>query len=310
MNKLFILPVLVFPLMFASCSSSSSSSSEDVLSGINEFSLDYESFKTTYGTAKLTLNGVEVSDDNGVYYLDVTNEKQVFELTGYFDGRIVIQNPNSLTTYKAVTLNLNKAFIVSNNEATIDYTLENKTFDIYSINGTTNYVVNSSKSNYDGHAINAMNNFGLYIEDNSTINVYSAHGHTIKADGDVKVGGTGNVYLSSGHDGIHCHNFSTSYGGTNYSGTFTINNSISQAIEASKSSGEGVAYIYGGEFIINNAESVFKVDATIRFTGGSLSSTGIWATPFVRGGSSELSLIIGDGISVVVNGTAYQSQTF
>ncbi|MCR4879625.1 MAG: carbohydrate-binding domain-containing protein [Bacilli bacterium] len=309
MKKLFILSCLIIPLFLSGCNSNSSSSIEN-LSSINEFSLDYESFKASYGAASLKCGDNVITSNNGVYYINVTENKQTYELSGYFEGRIVIQNGNQLSSYKGISLVMNNAFIVNDDAATIDYTLDSKSFEIVSTSNTTNYVVNKSATNYDGHSIYSMNNLGFTLEENSMLNIYSVHGHTIKADGDVEVGGSGNAYLSSGHDGIHCHDFLAVYDGNLYSGNFTIDKAISQGIEASKSSGNGEIHIYGGAFTINNAESAMKVDVSITFTGGSLNGTGIWATPFVRATDNQIQLIVGDGISVVINGTSYNSQTF
>ncbi len=280
----------------------------DVLTGLNEFSLDYDSFKTNYGDFSLTKDDEEVEGVDGIYTINVSSSKQEFYLEGYLEGKIVINNANKLDSYKGVILYLSNTFLKYDDSPVIDYLIDSKNVQIINVANTTNYIVNTSETNYDGHGIYSANNLEMTLLTGSNLYIYTAHGHTIKADGDVKIKGAGNIYLSSGHDAVHCHNFTTTNSGT-LSGTFTILNAISQGIEASVKDSTATLSITGGTFIIDNCESVLKVDATINITGGSLTATNIWSDPFVRGGSTTLSLNIGDGITVLVNGTSYQSTT-
>ncbi len=283
---------------------STTSDDDDVLTGINTVNLDYDSFKESYGDASLTLDGEVLEEVDGVYTINVAESKQELTLSGYFEGRIVIQNGNSLDTYKGITLNLSNAFIVNDDEATIDYSLDEKNIEIISVKSTTNYIVNTSETNYDGHGINSLNNIEMRIQAGSNLYLYTVHGHTAKADGDFKIIGPGNIYLSSGHDAIHCHNFTTTNSGT-FTGTFTVTNAISQAIEASETDKEGTANITGGTFVINNSESVIKADYAVNITAGSLTSEGIWSDPFVRGANRTLYVNITDGVSVIINGETF-----
>ncbi len=326
MKKILSLFIILGILFLASCNSktesvtteettttedstvdNASSDDDDVLTGINEFELDYDSFKSQYGDFSLTLDDEVIEPVDGIYTINVTSSKQELVATGYLEGRIVIQNGNSLSSYKGVTLYLNNAFIVNDDATTIDYGLSDKNIEIVNSKETTNYIVNTSETNYNGHGIYSNNNIEMRIQTSSNLYLYTAHGHTIKADGDVKIIGPGNISLSSGHDAVHCHNFTTNNSGS-FSGTFTITNSVSQAIEASDSNGEGTVNITNGTFVINDAESVFKVDYAINITGGSVTATGIWASPFVRGASRVLYLNISDGITVSVNGSSFLTQ--
>ncbi len=308
MKKLLSIFIIMTILILSGCGKATTTTIEDVttttesdeLSGLNEVDLDYDALMDTYGDASLVSDGVEIEAENNVYTISVSSDKLEYTLSGYFSGRIVIDNANELSSYKGITLYLSNACIVSDDEATIEYLLDDKNIELVSVKETTNYIVNTSSTNYDGHALSSSNNIELRLQKESVLYLYTVHGHTIKADGDVKLTGAGAIYLSSGHDGIHCHDFTT-YNSSHFSGTFEISNAISQGIEASTSGGNGTLTITNGTFIINNCESVAKVDSEINISGGELSSTGIWSSAFQRGSSNVLTIIISEGVSVVIN---------
>ncbi|MCR4561995.1 MAG: carbohydrate-binding domain-containing protein [Bacilli bacterium] len=291
----------------SSSSVNESSSSEDSLEGFNEFELDYEAYKEEYGDFTLTQGESQISPVDGVYYINVASSKLTYTLKGYLEGRIVIQNEDNLSTFKGVTLLLSDCFLKYDDSPVIEYAVDEKNIEIISAQNSTNYIVNTSKDNDEGDAIYSQNNVELDLKSGSSLNLYTVHGHTLKADGDVKLIGSGSLYLSSGHDGFHCHSFYTANSGT-FSGNFTINNTLSQGIEASTSSGNGEVLMSGGTFVINNCESVLKVDKTISITGGSLTGEGIWSDPFVRGSKETLTLTINEGVSVVIDGETFSSQ--
>ncbi len=311
MKKYIWLIVLCMIFIFVGCSSTTNNSTtddtttedDDVLSGINEFTLDYSAFESSYGDASVTVGGEAVTCTDGEYIINVTTSKQTVVVSGYIDGRIVIENGDDLSSYKGVIVQLNNAFIKSDNLIALDYSLSEKTLEIYSINGTTNYIVNTSSTNYDGHAISSSNNAEVVLQPNSSLYLYTVHGHTFKADGDIRVSGGGDMYLSSGHDAVHCHNF-----GGSGAGTFTIMNAISQGIEASVNAGTGEVAISNGTYVINNCESAMKVDAYITITGGTITGEGVWSDDFVKAEGDSLTLAIADGVSVVIDGTTYTSQ--
>ncbi|MCR5506170.1 MAG: carbohydrate-binding domain-containing protein [Bacilli bacterium] len=284
-----------------------STSTDDEVSTLNEVDLDYDSFASSYGEFSLMCGDEEIEGVDGVYTINVASSKLTYTASGYLEGRIVVANGNSVSSYKGVTLELSNAFIVNDDEPSIDYTLEDKNIEIVTVSSTTNYIVNTSSTNDDGQAINSLNNVEMVLNSESDLYLYTVHGHTIKADGDVKITGSGSVYLSSGHDGVHCHNFTT-YNNGSFSGYFEISNAISQGIEASTSSGSGTLKITGGTFVIRNCESVFKVDKTITISGGKVTATGIWSDPFVRGSDGTLTITISDSASVTVNGESVGSQ--
>lgn len=295
-STLFKLLTLTTALLLVGCSStanssksseqtysSEESSKEEELSSLNSFSIDYEEMKTTYGDFSITQDSNVLAPDEDVYYINVASSKLTYVISGYFEGRIVIQNGNNLSDYKGVTLEFNNAFIVNDDEATIDYQVDAKNVEIITDKSTTNYIVNTSETNYDGHAVNSNNSIKLQLKADSNLYLYTVHGHTMKSDGDVKLIGSGN---------------------------FTISNAISQGVKCSLNSGTGTLNITGGTFVINNCESVFKVDSLINISAGSLTATGIWSYPFARDIGDTLILTVADGVSAVVNGENYTSQTF
>ena len=290
-------------LLLAACDMQSNAG-DDAPTTINTLDLDYESLKSNYGDFSITVNGSEIPPVNNTYYLPVGSSSLTYIATGYFEGRIVIENSNNISSYKAVTILLKNACLVSDNEATISYTLTSKKISIVSEINSTNYVINKSTTNTEGHAISSNDDIDFY--GTGLINLYAAHGHTIKSDGDFEISGTGSVYIYSGHDGVHCHNFSA----TKYSGNFTIANAISQGIEASVTSGTATLKISGGNFDISNAESMFKVDRAITISGGTVIGNNFSANAFVRGNEkTELSITISGTGSLTVNGTSYTGTT-
>ena len=304
--KKFLPLFFIFTLiLFTSCSKESKSSRDYANESINQINID-SNIESKYKAASVTLNGVSISSDDGCYNINVTNEKQELVVTGLVTGGIYISNSNKVTSYKGLTIVLNGAYIKSDDEATIWYSLQDKNVEIISSENTTNYILNTSETNDLGDAIYSENNIEMKLEKKSKLYSYTCLGHTIKADGDFKITGSGSLQLSSGHDAIHCHNFTTVNGET-FTGSLYVENAHSQAIEASKSYGSGTLVITSGSFTINNAESVFKVDAEINISGATIKSTGIWADPIVNASSNTLIVNISDDASFTVNKTKYTS---
>ncbi len=312
MKKLFTFLTLLTCCIATGCNKSSGGSSGgstddgDDVSTFNEFDLDYEDMALEYGEFEINGPYEIIPDEDNTYVINVTDDKETYYISGYLEGRIVIMNQNQLSSYKGVKLVFSNCCIVSDYYPPVDYTLTNKNVEIV-ISGMT-YLVNTSTENYDGCAINSENN--VEIHGDGSLYVYTAHGHCIRADGDVRIYENVAIYLSSGHDGIHCHNFySSSESGVVYDNGLYVENAISQCIETSKKDGTGAAYLEYGYFYFCYAESALKVDSLLKIGAVSVYFDNIESDLIVKASSGPLTIEVDPEAEVYLDYVLYPLQS-
>jgi phage baseplate assembly protein gpV len=285
-----------------SVSASSVTSSSSIPAGYGDFSITP------------TSNGSTPSYDatSKTYTIAVSSSKSVYTLSGYFEGSILIDNANALSSYKSVELILNNVYLRQNemNGIGISYTLDEKYLEINCPASTINYVLS------DGSAIVSKNN--LRIGGDGVLNLTSSTAFGAKGD-DMGLYGGLTLNVSSGSDGLHGKNLYTNNleSGTslvNYSGTCSLVSGTSeQALDFCDGSGTtedpytgSIEVVSGASFVINGAGNVARCNTEFTIAG-SVIATNIMSSPIIT--KVEGSLKVNVSGTFRVNGVDIVSET-
>jgi hypothetical protein len=301
----------------SNASSSAATSSSATTSAVSSSSSPAESsdIRSSYGAFQIeaTTNGATPVFDSATstYTLAVSAKKATYTATGYLKGRIVVANPDNLTSYKGVVLILNGVYLESDSET--DYAIDDTNSDKYlaleTSSGTTNYVVANAG------AIHSENN--LRFGGDGTLNVVSKTGHGAKAD-DILFYGAGNVVIQASADGLHGKNFYTNDSETTpteFTGTLTIQGVQEQALDFSDGSGTtddpwvgSILVDKDAKIVIKTAQNVARANTAIT-VNGSIIATGIIDTsPIITKNTGALVVTVASDATFTVNGTALASQ--
>lgn len=262
---------------------------------------DLAALKKKYGTFSIvTERGTDyvLSDDGKVCTISVGAEKGSYTLSGYFEGRIVINNKDGLATYKGVKLHLDNACIVSTLGTAIEYLPEKKNVEIVAKRETENHIINASDV---GDAVVSHNN--LEVDGKGTLHINSAAGHALNAEDTVRFYDATTVDIVAGHDGIHAAHFVTdneealAIDFEAFTGTVKILYAFSQGFDCTTSKSTGTIDISSGTFEIANCESAFKTDVTLTIAG-TVRASKLTAEAVVHGDNST-----GATISITGSGT-------
>lgn len=270
---------------------------------------DAEALKKKYGAFSIVTergNDYVLSDDGKVCTISVGAEKGSYTLSGYFEGRIIINNKDGLTTYKGVKLNLDNACILSTLGTTIEYLPDKKNVELVAKRETENYVINSSE---EGDAVLSHNN--LEVDGKGTLHLNAATGHALNAEDTVRFYDATTVDIIAGHDGIHAEHFVTDNEETlaadfeAFSGTVKILYAFSQGFDCTNSKATGTIEIASGTFEIENCESAFKTDVSLTIAG-TVHASKLTAEAVVHGDNSKGTTIsIAEGGTFTVDGVPY-----
>jgi hypothetical protein len=283
-----------------SVSASASSSNPAEIYG--DFSIN----QTSNGTAPV------YDSSTSTWTIGVSSSKAVYAVKGYLKGRIVVANPDNLTSFKGVVLTLNGAYIEGNSEteAAVDFTLSGKYLALESAEGTNNVITNSAL------AVNSENN--LRFGGAGDLTLISTTGHGAKAD-DILFYGSTNVSIAASADGLHGHNFYTNDSEstpTEYTGTLTIKGVQEQALDFCDGSGTSedpwsgeIIVDAGAKIVIDTAQNVARVNIAFTVKGSIVATNILDSAPIITKNSPSLVVTIADGAVFTVNGTAITSQT-
>lgn len=282
---------------------SSASSSEDFASEYGTFSITPDSgfAEATYDAAAKT------------YTIHVASSKVKYTLVGYFAGQIIIDNGNSLSSYKGCQLTMNKAYVVNEAGAAISYTNTSKNVEIVAAKDTVNYLVAG-----EGAAIESENN--VEVDGEGTLNLDGVN-HGIHAK-DIRFYGSPIInVLGSEKSALLGKTFSTDNGSTGtsyvgYSGTLTIQGG-EQAFKMFNNTGTDDAPVYtegtidiclGATVVIDSVKNV-ACAVTLVSIEGTVTATNVYfsSTPVTALNAGALSLTVTG--TFTVNGTAIASQT-
>lgn len=297
----------------ASSSSASTSTSTSTSSSTSETSSDpadvYGDFSITQ-----TANGTTPIYDaaTSTWTIGVSSSKAVYALKGYLQGRIVIANPDNLTSFKGVVLDLNGAYIEGDSETeyAINFTLSGKYLALESASGTTNVISNTAG------AVNSENN--LRFGGEGKLLLVSSTGHGAKAD-DILFYGSSDVTIAAAADGLHGHNFYTNDGESTpseYTGTLSIHGVQEQALDFCDGSGTSedpwsgeIIVDSGAKIVIDTAQNVARVNTAFTVKGSIVATNILDTAPIITKNSGSLIVTIADGAIFTVNGTAITSET-
>ena len=276
-------------------------------------STELAALETEYGTFSITPetstyeSNISYDSSTNTYTIAVDADKVTYVVKGYFAGSIVIDDVNNLsdttTGYKGVCLELQGAALVSTDgDPVIKYDVGKKNVEIKSKNGYTNHVIANGSAN----AIESDNN--VELSGKGTLNITAAQEHAIEADGDITIYSAGTYIVTTGHDGFHGHNFYTyTDDGDVFSGTLTMYDIVSQAIEATDDTAlDGLIDITGGTINVDNAESVFKTDTTLTIgADAKVVATNLTGDPVVKLDDNTKTVTITVNGTFTVDGAAY-----
>ncbi len=262
---------------------------------------DLAALKTKYGDFAIEAESgaegnVSYDSTNNVYTIAVAATKYKYTLTGYFSGKILIDNTNSLESFKGVKLSLAGACLVNEgNDSPIDYDLSNKNVEISAKNGTENLILSYG----EGPCIHSENN--VEISGKGTLEMSSLYydTHVIDAEGDITVYESLTINVPyCGHDVFHGENFiSVDDDGTAYSGTMNIANVVSQAFDFETDAVDATITVSGGTINIDTAASAFKTDVSLLIeAGATVNANNLLEGAIAASDGSS-------GVSVTVNGT-------
>lgn len=269
---------------------------------------DLAALKKKYGAFSIVKekgNDAVLSDDGKVYTISVSIEKSSYTLSGYFEGRIVIDNKDGLESYKGVELKLDNACIVSSLGTAVAYSPDKKNIELAAKRDTENYIIASE----EGDAVSSSNN--LEIDGKGTLHLNTAAGHALNAKDTVRFYDATSIDIVSGHDGIHAGHFVADNEETlaadfeAFTGTVKILYALSQGFDCTTSKGTGTIDISSGTFEIANCESAFKTDVSLTIAG-IVSASGLTGEPVVYGDNSAGAAIsVAEGGSFTVDGLPY-----
>lgn len=288
-------------------SSTSASSTSTALSGNRSAYSEFVLEQTSDGT-------VPVYDEaTHTYTLGVSADSSTYTLSGYFNGRIVVANPDGLSSYKGVTLRLNGAYLENDavDEFVVDYQNSKKYLAIDCVAGSVNYL--------DGvfTSVNSENN--LRVGGEGALFVLSENGHGLKCQGDLRLFGNGNITVDAAADGLHGYEFYTNDGespAVGYTGTLSIENVGEQAIDMCDGSGSStdpwkgsIVVDSGAKIVISGAQNVARANIRVDIYGSLIAETIVDVSPIITKNTGLLSVNVYEGATFVVNGTALSSYT-
>ena len=287
------------------------SASSEISTTIPGFDVDLNALKAQYGEFSITnTKGAEgiLSSDGKTYTISVSSSKSAFTISGFFDGRIIINNENNLTSFKGVELTLSNACLVTNAGFNIDYQANEKNVEIVAKKNTENYIINLGDG-YNDSAVNSEKN--IEIDGKGVLNILTKTGHAIKADKKIRLYDALTLNITAGHDAIHAAEFISNNEEEleadfeEYTGTLNVLSALSQAFDCTTSSAKGTIQLLSGTYNITNCESVFKTDVSITI-GGQVVSTNLSGDPVVKGDNSAgVTIEITNTGSFTVDGKNY-----
>ena len=275
--------------------SEESSSSEPTLPDFDTLKYSYGDFSIVGETGSCIYT---YDSDTLTYTINVNaDEKLEYTLSGFFQGKILVQNGDNLSSYKGVTFVLDNACLTNaeDQDAVIEFALDKKNVEIKAKKETENKIFATGSA----LAISSLNNIEFSGAGTLDLASYGSDMHTVKADGDVSIYGSGNInVLYSAHDAFHGKHLAfANDGGTAYSGTLNVTQAVSQAFDFETNKGKGSISVEGGTIIVDNAASVFKTDASLTIaSGASVIATNLTEDPVVAGDNSS-------GLAVTIEGT-------
>lgn len=319
MRKL-LLPifVVVLPAIY-SCQSTSTSV-------IKEYSeSDLSTLQNSYGTFSITredgLSSKATYDEGtNTYTIPVEETKAEYVFQGYTTASFVFDNSNSVTSYKGIKINLNKACIVSTTSSPVlYYSLSSKNIEVGAKKNTKNLLINIG----EGNVVDSLGN--IEMTGKGSLELYSkgaeSGGHTIRATNSISLYESVDLTINSGHDGLHADAIYTydNDDSTNvFTGTIRFGKVVSQAMEATTGKCGGYINLSGGTYTIESCDSVFKSDISITIGSNvkvTVSST--TSDPVVKQDSSEVdsgvtipTLKLENNGTFTVNGNKIESQSY
>lgn len=316
---LFASSLVLSGCTFASSEATSVASSSNAgtsTTSVGETSSSGSSIPAGYGDFSIvkTANGAEPSYDESTktYTLAVASSKSVYTLSGYFEGSILVSNPDNLASYKSVELVLNHVYLRQTEikGVGISYTLDEKYLELNAASGTTNYIVS------EGSAVVSKNN--LRLGGDGILNLQSNSAFGAKGD-DIGLYGPLVLNVTSGSDGLHGKNLYTNNleSGTslvNYTGTCSLVSGASeQALDFCDGSGTSEDPWTGSievnpqaSFVISGAGNVARCNSEFVIEG-SVIATNIIGSPIIT--KVEGTLIVTVTGTFKVNGEDIHSET-
>jgi hypothetical protein len=285
-----------------SSTAASSVVSSDPASEYGDFSIS----ATSNGTTPVW------DESTKTWTIGVSASKAVYVAKGYLSGRIVVANPDNLTSFKGVILQLNNVYIAGGNETeyAVDFTPSGKYLALESLAGTKNVITNTAG------AVKSENN--LRFGGDGSLTLISETGHGAKGD-DIRFYGATEVNVYASADGLHGHNFYTNDGESTpseYTGTLTIKNVQEQALDFCDGSGTSedpwtgeIIVDSGAKIVIDYAQNVARVNTAFTVNGSIIATTILDVTPIITKNSGSLVVTIAEGATFTVNGTTLVSQT-
>ncbi|MCR4562727.1 MAG: carbohydrate-binding domain-containing protein [Bacilli bacterium] len=305
-------------LALAGCgttSAASSSISASLSTSLSEEAVSNElsqsDVRSQYGEFSISGNEKCLSFDSeaNIYTISVSSDKSTFVLSGYFEGTFVIANPANLEEYGAVEIQLNNAFLENkSSEPLFYYGLEEGFICIESLAETSNYL-RSNKV-----VVNSESDVKLGGE--GELLITSVRNSAVKGKTITLFGGVEFVIYAKG-DALHGNDLFSEDSDSNYA-KFTGKCALypgegEQAFdfvdgvgtEADPYSGS-INIAEGGSFTIYGGSNVFKCNISLSI-GGEVVATSVLDEPIISQSASVLTISISG--SLVVNGTDYSELT-
>ena len=300
-----LLPLLLFALFITGCDLSIDNNSSkptdltsqtsNLNSGITSttnLEVNLDTLKSEYGAfSVVTEKGSEgkLSSDGKVFTISFSTYKSSYIFSGYFDGKIIINNANNLTSYKGVKIALSHACFVNTSGSNIEYQVSGKNIEVVAKRDTENYIINTGEG-YDDAAVTSENN--IEIDGNGILNIITSTGHALRAEDTIRFYDSPVINISSGHDAIHAEKFISNNEETvetdfvSFSGTLNIVSAISQGFDCTTSLGTGTIEITSGNYNITHCESAFKTDVSLNISNAQVKASNLTSDPVVRGDNS------------------------
>lgn len=305
-SKILLVVLLIVAMLVVGCDTIGLNSGDIDLANI-----DLTKLKEQYGEFSITTTKGEegvLSDDGATYTISVSSSKNAYTISGYFEGHIVINNSDDLSTFKGVKIILSNACLVTDTGSNIEYQVDGKNIEIVAQKSTVNYIINTGEGYYDC-AVNSQNN--IEVDGKGTLNIVTQTGHGLNAEGKIRFYDSPIINISSGHDAIHAGKFVSNneedavedYEA--FTGTLNVVYALSQAFDCTTSSSKGSIDLSSGNYNIRNCESAFKTDLWLTI-GGKVIVKDLTDAPVVRGAASiGVTIEILNGGSFVVDEAPY-----
>jgi hypothetical protein len=343
-----VLPLLAASLLLAGCgsnASSSASSSKPVSSssasasmsseGVSSSSASMEETSSSPASSEETSSSEEASsvspeeeygqfeitpeegfaeptyDENAnAYYFNLASSKATYALKGYFDGSLIVQNGNGVSSPKGLTFILDGAYLTNTEDGgiPISYEYSKKTITIKGTEGTENHIVGN------GSAIHSENNAELAGA--GSIYLSSLSDDAVDAD-TIRVYETPTLDITAYDDALSGKEFDCDNGESDdlltYQGAMLIHDVGDTAFSFAKGDGtsenpyEGTIRIgSGAEVKVTDAAHLAAANELID-VAGQVEASLIAGDPIVTDQPGALQLTVEDGASLIINGTAFES---